>query len=138
MDELSTFRLYVLRAMYALIGVGLMLHIWPLIVFPGPTVTHMGSVVRAMLGALSALCFLGIRYPVKMIPLLLWELLWKTIWVVAFGLPLWWNNRLDADTSETLVSTLAGVVLVPIALPWGYLYRQFVRTPGDRWRGAGE
>ncbi len=61
MEELSTFRLYVLRAMYALIAVGLLLMIWPLILFPGPNVTHMGSVVRAVLGAMSLLCFVGLR-----------------------------------------------------------------------------
>jgi hypothetical protein len=34
-------------------------------------------------------------------------------------------------------ATLMGVVLVPLVLPWGYLWRHYVKAPGDRWRGAG-
>jgi hypothetical protein len=86
--EYSTLRLYLLRAMYLLLAVGLGLTIWPGILAPG-NASHMGSVVRSMLGALALMALWGVRYPVKMLPLLLFELTWKVIWVVAFGLGPW-------------------------------------------------
>jgi hypothetical protein len=97
-------------------------------------VSHMGSVVRAMLGALALMALWGVRYPIKMLPILLFEFMWKVIWVVAFGFPPWLNGQLDADRQETLFACLMGVVLVPIAVPWGYVYRHYVKAPGDRWR----
>ncbi len=133
MSEVSTFRLYVLRAMYALIAVGLGATIWPGLVAPPVNLSHMAGVVRSVLGAVSLLALLGVRYPLKMLPLLLFELLWKTIWVLAFGLPLWLDQKLDANTSETLFACLMGVVLVPLALPWGFVYRHYLKAPGDRW-----
>jgi hypothetical protein len=136
MHELSTFRLYLLRAMYLLLLVGLALMIWPLFLQPSTGVEHMKSVVRCVLVAVSLLAALGIRYPVKMLPLLFFELAWKTLWVVAFGVPLWLGHRMDADTAETMKATLMGVVLVPLVLPWGYMWRHYVKAPGDRWRGA--
>lgn len=136
MSDVSTFRLYVLRAMYLIIAVGLGITIWPGILAPPENLSHMASVVRSVLGAVALLALLGIRYPLKMLPLLLFELIWKTIWVLAFGLPLWMNHKLDAGTGETLKACLMGVVLVPLAMPWGYLFRQYVRAPGDRWRGS--
>ena len=26
-----------------------------------------------------------------------------------------------------------GIVLVPLAIPWGYVFKQYVKAPGDRW-----
>jgi len=137
MSEVSMLRLYLLRGMYLLIAVGLAVTIWPLILAPADDVPHMASVVRAVLGAVSLLALLGIRYPLQMLPLLFFELLWKVIWVLAFGLPLWRSQQLTAGTQDTLFNCLLGVVLVPIVLPWGYVFRHYVRGPGDPWRRAG-
>ena len=134
MDQLSPFRLYLLRAMYALMAIGLALTFWPSILAPSSLATGPNTVVLALLGAIGLLAAIGIRYPVKMIPLLLFELAWKVIWVLAFGVPAWRAGQLDAYGSESLVNCLMGVVLVPLVLPWGYLIRQFLLLPGNSWR----
>lgn len=133
MEDLSTFRLYLLRAVYLLITVGLVIMIWPLIISPGDNVSHMGGVVRAMLGTVAVLSALGIRYPVAMLPVLFFELVWKTIWVVAFGVPLWMAGRLEGGTAESMNDCLVGIVIVAAVLPWGYVYRRYVQAAGDRW-----
>jgi hypothetical protein len=130
-QEVSTPRLYGLRAIYLLIAVGLAIVHWPGIVSPPPGISLMGSVVRSVLGAVSLLAILGLRYPVQMIPLLLFELGWKTIWVLRFGPPRWLGGQMDAATSETLFACLMGVVLTPIALPWGYVYDRYLRLNGS-------
>ncbi len=133
MDQLSPIRLHLLRAMYALMAIGLAITFWPSILMPSRLATGPNTVVLALLGAISLLAALGIRYPVKMIPVLLFELTWKVIWVLAFGVPAWRAGELDAYGSETLVNCLMGVVLVPLVLPWGYLVRQFLLLPADSW-----
>jgi len=72
--------------MYLLIAVGLGLTVWPLIISPPDTVATARTVIRALLGALAVLAVVGIRYPLRTLPLLLFELLWRMIWVVAFAL----------------------------------------------------
>ena len=133
MNEVSLFRLYLLRAMYLLLVVGLGIMIWPGILSPPPNISHMASVVRSVLGTVCLLALFGLRYPLQMLPLLLFELVWKTIWIVAFGLPLWRSHRLDADTGDTMFNCLFGVVLVALVTPWGYVFRHYFRAPGDRW-----
>lgn len=133
MSEVSTLRLYLLRAMYLLIVVGLGVTIWPGILNPPETLSHMAGVVRSVLGAVSLLALLGIRYPLKMLPLLFFEFVWKTIWVLAFGLPLWSAQQLTPDTRETLEACLMGVVLVPLVMPWRYVFANYLKAPGDRW-----
>ena len=137
MSEVSTLRLYLLRGMYLLIAVGLALTIWPSIIAPPDSVANASTVIRSLLGALALLSALGLRYPLKMLPLLLFELFWKVIWVVAFALRMWLAGGLDGYASETLFACMIGVVLVPIVMPWGYVFRQYFKAPGDPWRQAG-
>lgn len=132
-SEVSTFRLYLLRAGYLVIAAGLALTIWPGIVRPPENLSHVGAVVRSVLGAVSLLAVLGIRYPLKLLPLLFFELLWKTIWVLAFGLRLWSAGELGQGAKETLSDCIFGIVLVLLVTPWGYVFRHYLKAPGDRW-----
>ncbi len=130
MQGISTLRLFLLRGMYLLIAVGLGLTIWPSILRPTTLSADPDSVIQALLGGLSLICLLGLRYPMKMLPILLFELLWKVIWVLS-ALPLWRAGTLDTYGQETFFACMVGVVLVPIVVPWGYVYRQYFRAPGD-------
>ena len=134
MSGITTLRLYILRAMYLFIAVGLALTVWPAIIAPSNTAANANTVVRSLLGALAVLCVLGLRYPLQMLPVLLFELLWKVIWVVAFALRMWLHQGLDEYASETLFACLMGVVLVPIALPWSYVFKHYVAAKGEPWR----
>lgn len=136
MPEVSIFGLYLLRAMYLLMVVGLAFQIWPGILHHPTNLEHMRGVVRSLPGALSLMAALGIRYSLKMLPVLFFEFVWKSIWVLAFGLPLWSAHQLDPDTRETMKACLMGVVLVPLVLPWRYVFAHYVKAPGDRWRSA--
>ena len=133
MSEVSTFRLYLLRAMYAFMFVGLAIVEWPAIFNPPPGLSNTGSVVGSVLLAISLLAVLGIRCPLKMLPLLFFEFLWKATWVLAWGLPPLLAQQLSPEAQETLTSCLVGVVLVPLVMPWTYVFKQYVKAPGDPW-----
>ena len=130
--EVSTVRLYLLRGMYLLIAVGLGSMIWPLIFHHRPWDDLMHGVAVSLLAALSALAVLGIRYPLQMLPLLFFEILWKVIWLLAMAVPLWRANRLDAEAMET-VKACVMVIVVPFVIPWSYVWANYVKKPGDRW-----
>ena len=89
MTEISNLRLWVLRAASLLVAVGLFLFIWPAILSHSSDWPLMNSVVSAMLGAVSILALVGVRYPLRMLPILLFEVLWKSIWMIAVAVPLW-------------------------------------------------
>lgn len=133
-QELPLYRLYLLRAMYLLIGVFEGMQIWPSIIHRAHVWDFWHGVGMSFLGALTLLCLLGVRYPVRMMPLLIFELAWKLIWILAAWLPLYLAHQLDADTAEQAFSIFMGPVLVPIVLPWGYVWKNYVTARGDRWR----
>jgi hypothetical protein len=133
MTDVSLSRLYALRAGYLLIAAGLTATVWPLLISHPAQWPLMNGVVCSMLGALSVLAAFGIRYPLQMLPVLLFEFAWKSIWLFAVALPLWSANQLDARTWETVRDCLVVVVLIPI-IPWRYVIAQYVTRPGDPWK----
>ncbi|HEX4694524.1 hypothetical protein [Sphingomonas sp.] len=64
------------------------------------------------------------------------DFVWKSVWMIAFGLPMWRAGLLTPDTAETLRATALGVVLMPLVLPWGYVARRYLIARGDRWTAA--
>lgn len=130
--ELSVSRLNLMRAGYAFMAAGLVLVKWPLL----PDVRTLSlyeSVVVCMLTAMSLLWLVGLRYPVKLIPLLLFESAWKLIWLTLVALPKASTGDLDADTRTVTVNCL--FVVVPLAvIPWRYVWRTYVTDTGDQWR----
>ncbi len=133
MNQVSLLRLYALRAGYLLLVVGLGMVIWPGIIHHERPWTLMQGVVHCMLAAMSALAILGLRYPLQMLPLLFFEVVWKLLWLIVVALPLWSAHKLDADTLETANDCLLVVVFL-IVIPWPYVFANYVMKPADRWR----
>ena len=133
MNEVSTFRMYVLRALYAFVVAGLGAVLWPDILNPAHHWTLAEGEISCMLAAFSLMCVLGIRYPLQMLPALLWEIVWKTMWLLLVPLPQWRAGHVDEALKPT-VFAISLVALVYLAVPWGYVYRHYVKAAGDRWR----
>jgi hypothetical protein len=133
-EDVSTFRLYLLRATYLLIAVGLGFVIWPGLLNHSNTWAVKYGDTSALLAGVSVLALLGVRYPLQMLPLLLFEFVWKSIWLLAIALPLWRANQIDPATAESIKACLMGVILVPIVLPWPYVWANYIKKPGDRWK----
>jgi hypothetical protein len=76
MTTIAPWRLNLLRLAYLLLAAGLGAVIWPMIFDLAKSWPLMSGVVKAMLAAIAALAILGLRYPLKMLPLLFFELTW--------------------------------------------------------------
>ncbi|RDS85789.1 hypothetical protein [Dyella psychrodurans] len=134
MSEISAFRLYVLRAAYALIAVGLALMVWPKLIQHTSEWALKDGDTFGLLAGIQVLAMLGVRYPIKMLPLLFFELTWKSIWLLAIALPLWHANQVDPGTTDSIQACVMGVVVSVVAIPWRYVWEKFVRESGDSWR----
>ena len=126
-------RLYFLRLGYLLMAVGIVVTKWPLLINHDVPWPLFEGVETCMLVALSLLGFLGLRYPLQMLPILLFELAWKFIWVAVVVLPLWTANQLDPATLKVFYSCLV-VLIVAAVIPWRYVVAHYVTKRGDPWR----
>jgi hypothetical protein len=131
-EGLSTRRLNVMRFGYAFMGVGLVIVKWPLLQ-NAHSVPVMEGVVTCLLTAMSLLAFLGLRYPVRMLPILLFEVTWKLIWIGTVAIPQLVAGDLNAASREVRFSCSFVVVILAV-IPWRYTWTRYARTPGDAWR----
>jgi hypothetical protein len=130
--ELSLIRLHLMRAGYLLMGLGLAVVKWPLLPHAHAMDLYEGVTV-CLLTAMSLLALLGLRYPVKLLPVLLFETTWKLLWLGLVALPTAVSGHMDAAMSNVAV-TCSLIIFIVAVTPWSYVWRAYVRAAGDRWR----
>src|SRR4029078_4538388 len=131
---LSVRGLILMRVGYLFMAVGLVLVKWPLIISGTvATLPVYEGVVAVLLCAILVLAFLGLRYPVAMLPVLMFEVGWKLLWMAAVGLP----NLAAGDWTPQFMSVFVNVcfgVVVLAVTPWDYVWKRYIRAAGEPWR----
>ena len=129
---LSVTRLNVMRAGYLFMSIGLALVKWPLLP-DARTMPLYEGVTLSWLTGMSLLALVGLRYPTKMLPVLLLETIWKILWLGLVALPQGLDGSIDKATSG-IAFNCSFVVLIIAVIPWRYVWRTYVSAPGERWR----
>ncbi|MDP9100101.1 MAG: hypothetical protein M3N48_14085 [Verrucomicrobiota bacterium] len=123
-------RLCVLRGTYLLLVIGLGGMILPQLIQHEPLSR---GAIPSLLCGVWLLAFAGLRYPLQMLPLLMFEFVWKATWLLVYGLPQWYAGTVPPTFAEDFYAITFGVILMPIVIPWGYVYRHYIKASGDRW-----
>jgi hypothetical protein len=134
-EELTVWRLNLMRVGYLVMGLGLAVVKWPVVIGYDRSTPLFEGVVAVLLTAMSLLAFLGLRYPVRLLPILLFESLWKLIWLSIVALPAVAAGDVDEAMSQVIVNC-SMVVIVLAVIPWRYVWQRYVTAKGDKWRGA--
>ncbi len=131
-SSLRTSRVNLMRVGYTVMALGLAATKWPVIPDAASLPVFEG-VVAALLTGMSLLAFLGLRYPVQLLPLLLFESAWKLIWLAVVAVPHLIAGDMSAEMGRVLFSVSLVVVILAVT-PWDYVWKRYVRAPGDPWR----
>jgi len=135
-DDVSTVRLYVMRALYLVNVVLVGSNIWPQLINPSKPLPLLEGVALSFYAALSTLSLLGLRYPLKMVPLLFVQLFYKSVWLLAVAIPLSSAGTLTPELAGAVKPFVIGVVIDLLVIPWPYVVANYLRKPGDRWKSA--
>jgi hypothetical protein len=76
--------------------------------------------------AFATLAVLGIFRPIKMLPILLLEIFYKVLWLIVVAYPLWSAGTLASSSAEGMTSGFLWVLLPIVAVPWGYVFRNYI------------
>lgn len=128
---LPLWQLNLLRVGYFVMGVGLAVIKWPLL-FVHESWGLAEGTKECLLIAMSVLALLGLRYPQRMLPILLFEVSWKLLWLGVVAFPRWSDNHLEGAT-RTQAGVVLWVVIIIAVIPWRHVFAQYVMAPGEPW-----
>jgi len=118
-------QIYLLRLVFLLVFLAVGSDSW------GGILRHHGSwdPVRAaaicMWASYSLLSILGVFHPLKMLPITLFEILYKIVWLIIVAYPLWKANQLAGTAAEMTKAFLFFPLLI-VATPWRYVLDTYV------------
>jgi hypothetical protein len=121
--------IYLLRLLYVLMFFVLGRDTWTHIL------THQGAwqptsaVAWTVWTAFATLAGLGIFRPLKMLPILLLEIFYKVLWLIIVAYPLWSKGTLAGSPAQDITSSFLWVILPIVAVPWGYVFVNYIYRP---------
>lgn len=74
----------------------------------------------------SGLSLLGVFHTLKMLPIMLFMICYKTLWLIVVACPLWITGRLAGSDAEEMAHVFIWVIIPILGMPWGYVARTFV------------
>jgi hypothetical protein len=129
LPPVATWRINAMRFLFLLMAVVMGgLFVWPQLLFESANWDVMRGLAKSMLAALALLSLLGVRYPLQMLPLMLYEVTWKTIWIILIAGRAWMAGKWNADL-ESLFMDCIGIVIAFFIIPWPYVWARFFAQP---------
>ena len=125
--QVPIWRQNLMRGLFFLNFISLAFDNWSTLLFPQEQLDVLPGVAISFWAGFSLLNLIGIRFPLKMIPILLLQLLYKSAWAMGVYMPASQAGALHEGLSEFFYICLAGIALNLLILPWGYVYREYLQ-----------
>jgi hypothetical protein len=118
--------IYLLRLLFTLMFLFLSYDSWSYILNHTGPWNNAHAAAWCMWGSYSIISFIGIIRPLKMLPIVLFEIVYKIAWLAVVAYPLWVNNELIGSPAEGMTRVFLWVVLPMVAMPWRYFFRIYL------------
>ena len=127
-------QIYGLRTLYFLMAAFVGTDAWArLITHEGPW-DHVRAVAWCVWAAYPTMAVLGFLQPLRMLPILLFMIFYKTLWLVFVAYPLWSTGTLAGSPAEEMAGIFVWAPPLAVFVPWGYVWRRFVLPINPRSR----
>lgn len=125
-DGVPKINIYLLRLLFTLMFLFLTYDSWTHIFNHTGPWENANAAAWCMWGSYSVISFIGILRPLKMLPIVLFEIVYKIAWLAIVAYPLWVNNELIGSPAEGMTRVFVWVVLPIVAMPWRYFFRTHI------------
>ncbi len=126
--DVAMWRINAMRLLFLLMALVMGSVVWSQLLFQSADWPVARGLAKSMLAALALLSLLGVRYPLQMLPLMIYEVAWKTVWLLLIALRAWTAGKWNADIESLFVDCI-GIVIAYFIVPWRYVWARYVRQP---------
>ena len=118
--------IYLLRILYFLMFVFVGLDAWKTII------THHGAwdptraVAWCVWAAYSTLSGLGIIHPLRWLPIVIFMIFYKTLWVIVVAYTMWSAGTLAGSPAEGMAQVFIAAPFLALIIPWKYVFEKYI------------
>ena len=118
--------IYLLRLLFFLMAAFVATDSWmTLITHEGPW-DRFRALAFCVWAAYPTLGVLGLIHPLRMLPIMLFMILYKSLWLIVVAFPLWREGELAGSPAAEMTGAFLGVPLVMLAVPWKYVFENYI------------
>jgi len=116
---------YLLRLFYFLMFIGVATEAWQKLATE-TSWDHTKAVAWCVWAAYPTLAVFGLIRPLRWLPIFVFMIFYKTVWLFVVAYPLWRAGTLVGSTAEEMARVFVAAPFLVIIVPWGYFVREFV------------
>ena len=118
--------IYLLRLLFGLTFLFVGMDSWTTIVNFNGSWDPVRAVAFCVWAAYSTLSFLGLLHPLRMLPIVIFQIFYKVLWLSIVAYPLWMTNKLAGSSAEQMTYAFLWIPLAILAMPWSYFIKNYV------------
>ncbi len=118
--------IYLLRVLYFLMFVGVGLQNWSTIINHQGPWDHTKAVAFCVWAAYPTLSIFGLIRPLRWLPIVIFMIFYKSLWVIVVAYPLWRAGALAGSPAEEMAHIFIWAPVIGIFVPWVYVFKNYV------------
>lgn len=118
--------IYLLRVLYLLMPLGAGSEAWiKLATHEGPW-DHTKAVAWCVWAAYPTLSIFGLIKPLRWLPIVIFMIFYKTVWLFVVAYPLWRVGTLAGSPPEEMAGVFIAAPFIALIVPWKYVAQNYV------------
>lgn len=118
--------IYLLRALFFLMLAVMSVDAWKMIFAHEGQHENFRAMSLCVWAAYGTLGFFGLFQPLKWLPIVLFMIFYKTLWLIVVSLPLWRANQLEGSPAEGMTYVFIAAPFMLLVIPWKYVFRNLL------------
>jgi hypothetical protein len=131
-DGVRPVNIYLLRTVFLLAFLFVGYDSWSALLKHEGAWDPMKAAALTMFASYSLLSILGVFRPLKMLPVMIFMALYKSVWLLFVAYPLWAAGQLAGSPVEGMAGVFLWVPVAIVAVPWKYALETYVLPPRVR------
>jgi hypothetical protein len=118
--------IYLLRGLYFLMLAVMSVDAWKMIFSHEGQLERFRAVAICVWAAYGTLGLFGLFKPLKWLPIVLFMIFYKTLWLIVVSLPLWKTNQLEGSPAEEMTYIFIAAPFLLLIIPWKYVFENYL------------
>ena len=121
--------IYLLRLFYFLMAFFVATDSWRAIITHEGPWDRFRAMALCVWAAYTTLAVFGLIHPLKWLPIMIFMIFYKSLWLMIVAYPLWREGTLANSPAAEMTYAFLGVPVAMIAVPWKYVFENFIYKP---------